>query len=310
MKAIAFTDFGVAPALLDVPMPEPAPGEVLVRVDHSSINGFDLAVGAGKVKGAMEHRFPVVLGRDFAGTVEAIGNGVTTVKPGDEVFGVVSYKYLGPGSFAEFVSVQEGVGLAKVPSGVEMATAGALGLAGAAAHAAVAAVSPSSGDTVLIGGATGGVGANAIQLAAMRGAEVIATARPGAETEFVKSLGARHAVDYTAGTADQLRVLAKDGVQAAIHLAGDGLELADLVADGGRFASTLGLGPDQLPNRNVQATAIVSTATNDVLSELAVHVAAGRLQVPVQHTYKLEEVPQAMADFTKGSLGKFAVAIG
>jgi NADPH:quinone reductase-like Zn-dependent oxidoreductase len=309
MKAIAATDFGIAPELLDLPVPEPGPGEVLVRVDHSSLNGFDLAVAAGMVKGMMEHRFPVVLGRDFAGTVEEVGDGVTTVKPGDEVFGVVSHKYLGPGSFAEFVVVSEGVGLAKLPSGVDPTTAGALGLAGSAAHASIEAVAPSSGETVLIGGATGGVGANAIQLAVMRGARVIATAKPGEETEFVKSLGAHHAVDYTAGTAEQVRKLNTDGVHAAIHLAGDGLELADLVSDGGRFASTLGLGPDQLPNKNLQATAVMATATNPVLGELAAHVAEGRLQVPVRHTYKLQEVPQAIEDFSKGSLGKLAIQI-
>ena len=309
MRAIAFTDFGVAPAIHDLPVPEPGPGEVLVRVHHSSLNGFDLAVASGMVKGMMEHRFPVVLGRDYSGTVEAVGSDVTSVKPGDDVFGVVSHKHLGPGSFAEFVVISEALGLAKVPTGLHEPTAGALGLAGAAAHATIEAVAPSSGETVLISGATGGVGANAIQLAAARGATVIATAKPGDEAEFVKNLGAHHTVDYTARMSEQVRGIKADGVHAAIHLAGDGLQLADLLTEGGRFASSLGIGQDQMSDRSVQATAIVATPTTDVLDQLAAEVVAERLQVPVQHTYKLEEVPQAITDFAKGSLGKLAIQV-
>jgi NADPH:quinone reductase-like Zn-dependent oxidoreductase len=310
MKAIATTDFGVAPELLDLPVPEPGPGEVLVRVNRSSLNGFDLAVASGMVKGMMEHRFPVVLGRDYAGTVEAVGEGVTSVKPGDEVFGVVSHKYLGPGSFAEFVVISEALGLAKKPTGLDEATAGALGLAGAAAQATIDAVSLSPGETVLIGGATGGVGANAIQLASARGADVIATAKPGDEEAFVKDLGATHTVDYTAPISDQVRSIRADGVHAAIHLAGDGLQLAELVSDGGRFASSLGIGQDQLSGMNVQATAIVAAPTREVLDRLAAEVVAERLRVPMQHTYKLEETAKAIADFSKGSLGKFGIDIG
>jgi len=309
MRAVAITDFGVAPKLLELPVPKPGPGEVLVRVEHASLNGFDLTVASGGAKDYMEHRFPVVLGRDFAGTVEEVGTGVTSVAPGDEVFGVMTGKYLGPGTFAEFTLVPEAMGLAKIPVGLDHSVAGALGLAGTAAYTAVDAVAPSSGETVLIGGATGGVGANAIQLAVARDAEVIATAKPGSETDFVQSLGAKHAVDYTAGTADQVRALKADGVHAAIHLAGDGFELADLVAAGGRFSSSLGIGADQLAERNLQATAIVAQPTKEVLDRLAAEAAAGRLQVPIHHSYKLEEVPQALEDFAQGSLGKLAVAI-
>ena len=73
MRVFALPDFGTEPTLLDVPTPEPGPGEVLVRVHATSLNGFDLSVGASRLEGMMEHRFPVVLGKDFAGTVEAVG---------------------------------------------------------------------------------------------------------------------------------------------------------------------------------------------------------------------------------------------
>jgi D-arabinose 1-dehydrogenase-like Zn-dependent alcohol dehydrogenase len=77
MRAVAFTDFGAAPALTDLPVPEPGPGEVLVRVRASSVNGFDLGVLGGFLKGVYEHEFPVVLGKDFAGVVTAVGEGGT-----------------------------------------------------------------------------------------------------------------------------------------------------------------------------------------------------------------------------------------
>ena len=77
MRAIAVTDYGTPPSLTEVAKPEPGPGEILVRVRASSINGFDGAVAAGMLKGMMEHRFPVVLGKDFAGDVEKLGEGAT-----------------------------------------------------------------------------------------------------------------------------------------------------------------------------------------------------------------------------------------
>ena len=178
MKAIAIDDFGAPPSLHDLPVPAPGEDEVLVRVQASSVNGFDVSVANGRLKGMMEHRFPVVLGRDFAGTVEAAGPGVQSLRPGDAVFGVVTKPALGDGAFGEYVTAPVAY-TARVPAGLDLAVAGALGLAGTAALAAVDAVAPLPGQTVLISGATGDVGAFAVQLAAASGAYVISTARPG-----------------------------------------------------------------------------------------------------------------------------------
>jgi NADPH:quinone reductase-like Zn-dependent oxidoreductase len=309
MRAVGLESFEEGPKVLEVPVPQPGPGEVLVKVSHSSINGFDVGVAFGMVKDMMEHRFPVVLGKDFAGTVEAVGEGVSGFSKGDAVFGVLMREYVGDGTLAEYVVIPEAIGLTRLPQELDPATAGALGLAGTAAHATVGATSPVAGETLLIGGATGGVGAKAIQLAARRGASVVATARPGEEADFVTGLGAKHTVDYTADVASQVRAIAADGVDATIHLAGDGLELAGLVRPGGRFASTLGVGPDQLSDKDLEATAVVAMPTRDVLDTLAEKVVAGELQVAIGRTYELEQVPQAIKEFAQGSLGKFAVTI-
>jgi NADPH2:quinone reductase len=88
MKAIALHDFESGPAASELPTPEPGNDELLVRVLGSSVNGFDVAVASGMLKGMMEYRFPVVLGTDFAGTVEQVGAGVSRYRAGDEVFGI------------------------------------------------------------------------------------------------------------------------------------------------------------------------------------------------------------------------------
>ena len=126
MKAIAIDDFGAPPSLHDLPVPEPGEGEVLVRVRASSVNGFDVSVAGGYLKGMMQHHFPVVLGKDFAGTVEAAGPGVQSLRPGDTVFGVVAKAALGDGAFGEYVTAPEAY-TARVPAGLDLAVAGVLG---------------------------------------------------------------------------------------------------------------------------------------------------------------------------------------
>src|SRR5215510_14677953 len=107
MRAVVTEDYGSGPTLSDVSRPEPGPGEIRVKVLCSSLNGFDIAMAAGYLKGLMEHRFPAVLGRDFAGTVDEVGAGVTAFAPGDDVFGVVLTQPLTAGAFADYVVMPE-----------------------------------------------------------------------------------------------------------------------------------------------------------------------------------------------------------
>jgi NADPH:quinone reductase len=308
MRAIAIDDFGVPPRLHDLPVPEPGEGEVLVRVRASSVNGFDVSVAGGYLKGMMEHRFPVVLGKDFAGTVEAAGPGVQSLRPGDTVFGVVAKAALGDGAFGEYVTAPEAY-TALVPAGLDLAVAGALGLAGTAALAAVDAVAPLPGETVLVSGATGGVGGFAVQLAAARGAYVVGTARPGEDDAYLRDLGARDTVDFTGDVPAAVVALRPGGIHAVVHLAGDGLELADLLVPGGRIASTLGLSGDQLDGRAVQVMPVLALPASRILGRLAADVVYGQLTVPVQRTYALADVPRALADFAAGTRGKLAISV-
>ncbi|MFF0865865.1 NADP-dependent oxidoreductase [Nonomuraea sp. NPDC003560] len=313
MRAVMLNSVPADPALADLPVPRPEAGEVLVKVTGSAVNGFDLAVAAGYLQQMMEHRFPLVVGKDFAGTVEALGEGAEGFAVGQPVFGVVMKPFLGPGSMAEYVTVSAGYGIAPLPEGLAAAEAGALGLAGTAALDSLDAVALTEGETVLISGATGGVGALAVQLAAARGARVIATARPGAEADFVTGLTAAEVelVDHGGDLPAQVRALAPAGVDAVLHLAGDGAELAGLLRGGGRLASTLGLTQDAVQDAVPGAAITVHTVMADpnprTLSELAARVAAGALRVPVTATYPLEQAPEAFAAFRAGTLGKIAV---
>jgi NADPH:quinone reductase-like Zn-dependent oxidoreductase len=311
MRAFAMNDFESQPTIVDLPRPEPGPGEVLVRVRASSLNGIDLGTAAGMLKGMIEYAFPVVLGKDFAGTVEATGPGSNKFAIGDSVFGVVfNPTPLNTRAFAEFVVVPEEPHITRIPEGLDFAHAGAIGLAGTAALQAVEAIASAPGEAVLISGATGGVGALAVQLAARRGSTVIATARPGDEAEFVQGLGAAHTVDYAGDPTAAVRAIRPEGVDGIIHLAGDGVALAELLVPNGRFASTVGVGPDQLAGRPLTATSIMANPETSVLDQLASAIVAGELRVPIHRTYPLDQIGQAMADFGGGTLGKLAIAVG
>lgn len=309
MRALALTQSGATPELIDLDIPEPADGEVRVRVRAASVNGFDLSVAAGYLEGMMEHRFPVVLGKDFAGTVDAVGAGVDGYAVGDRVFGVVTKPYLGDGSFAEYVTVPTSVGIAHLPDDIDDVHGAALGLAGAAALQVVDAAELQAGQTVLVVGATGGVGNQAVQLAVHAGCEVIATAGTPEEQELVGTLGATTSVDYRGDVAAAVREQQPDGVDAVIHLAGDPTAVVSLVKPGGRFASTMLGSPDEVPVDDVTVVGIYADPTPQTLTRAASLHVEGVTDVRVQETHPLEDAPAALEAFTAGTRGKVVVTV-
>jgi len=305
MNALAVTGRGAFPAVIEIADPAPGPGEVLVGVEAASLNGIDVAVAGGYLWDRMPHTFPVVLGRDFAGVVRAITPGVE-VPVGTRVAGVSTRLELGPGPIGELFTTSA-ADIAVVPDGVTSAQAAAVGLAGITAFDLVTAADVSAADTVLVSGATGGVGAFAVQLAAARGATVIATARPGAGEEFVRRLGAAHVVDYGGDLATAARAVATSGVTAILHAAGDPAQLAGLLTRGGRFASALGVTGDQLGRDDLAVTAVMGAYTPEKLGSLLADVAAGKLVAPIASVYPLDDAAAALTAFGSGKLGKIVV---
>ena len=312
MRAFVLTELGAELEVTDIEIPEPAEFEVRVRVHAASVNGFDLAVAAGYVKDMIEHRFPVVLGKDFAGVVDAVGPGVVDYAAGDRVFGVVTKPYLGDGSFADYVTVPVAVGLAKLPDSVDFTTGAALGLAGAAAQDSFDAAEVQSGQTVLVAGATGGVGNQTVQLAKNVGATVIATAATDAEKALVTSLGADTTVDHTLDPSELVAAVRKtypEGVDVVFHFAGDPTILLGALRPGGRLVSTLIGSPDQVPTEDATVIGIYADPAPATLDRLATDNAGNATQVTIQGTFGLDQAPGAFAAFGSGTLGKVVITL-
>ena len=310
MKSFAVPARDTQPTLTDLPQPEPAAGEVLVEVELASVNGFDLSVAAGYVWDMVPHEFPVVLGRDLVGTVSAVGEGVTTVSTGDRVAGVIPGMALGPvtGSLAQYVALPADA-VAVVPAGVSAEAAATTGLAGVAALDSLDALDVQAGDVVLVSGATGGVGSIAVQLAVAAGATVIATGRPGTEADYVTGLGAHHVVDWSGDLAEQVRAIAPQGVDKALHAAGDPAALGAALRPGATVASPRSADNAQLGRDDVNAVQIMAAATGEKVARLLAQVAAGSLRVNVETTVPLDRAHEAHAAFADGTLGKVLITL-
>ena len=311
MQALALENFEKPPSIIAVPTPQPGSGEVLVRVTAASVNPYDTFVAMGAAKEYMDYEFPVVLGTDVAGIIESLGEGVDTFAVGDRVFGKIVKGSVHDGSFGEWATPLA-TDLAVAPDGLDDRAAGTLGVAGTTAMSAVEAVAPGSGETVLVVGATGGVGTFAVQLAAGRGAYVIATARPGDE-DFVTSLGAVETVDYTGDLATAVRDRHPDGIDGLIDLVNRDpavfSTLTGLVRDGGHATSVVGGAGE---STEIGRVAVSNTNSDPAhMAALARKIVDGTLRASIGRTYKLADASQALDDLTnQHTLGKLVIVMG
>jgi NADPH:quinone reductase len=281
---------------------------VLVRVHASSINPADNSIAAGMLKQmGVEYEFPVILGRDYAGVVEQVGPEVTRYAVGDGVFGFVLHANptVRDGSWAELIAAPQDMFIGQAPQGVDLATAGAAPLAGIAAITATDALELSEGDTVLIVGATGGVGSFAVQLAARAGATVIAPALPEDEA-YLRGLGVGELLPRDGDLAAAARERHPDGFDAVLDLVNYAPGVpATLVKDGGRVASPTGAAGEG-PGR----TMVMAAPTPENLEHLARLLADGTLRLHVQATYELAQAPDALTALpTTHTQGKLAIRV-
>ena len=309
MRAVVLTSAeSRSPELVDLPSPEPAAGEVRVKVVAASVNGFDLSVAAGHTKAYMEHRYPLALGKDFAGTVDAVGPDAGGYAVGDRVFGTVTKEFLGDGSFAEYVTVPVQVGIAHLPEAVSFADGATLGLAGTAAYTAVDAANIDADTSVLVVGATGGVGVQVVQLTAAAGAAVAGTSGTEAEAELLRNLGATAIIDRTGDVVDQARKVFPDGADVIVHLAGDP-KVAAAAREGGTLVSTILFDPAQVPSNTVKLAPVMANPTPQLLTRIADAHVAGHTRTVIQQTFTLDQVNDAFAAFAGGTVGKIVLII-
>ena len=207
------------------------------------------------------------------------------------------------------MTVPVAFGIAKLPDGMDFTEAAALGLAGTAAVDAFDAANVTAGQTVLVIGATGGVGQQALQLAVRAGATVIATAHSTEEIELVTKLGAAHTVDYRSDVVEQVRSVAPEGVDAVLHFAGDPAPLASVVKPGGTLISTMLRSADDVPAENAKVVSIYASPSTATLERVARHQVEKHTTVTVQRVYNLEETGEAIEQFAAGTLGKLVISI-
>jgi NADPH:quinone reductase-like Zn-dependent oxidoreductase len=312
MRAFALDDFATEGSLRDLPEPKPAEGEVEVRVKASSLNAMDWKVAKGYMKDYMEHRFPLIPGLAFSGVVEATGPGVEGLKKGDAVFGAVGKPYQGAGAFAEFATASAAAIVPK-PASLDDVVAATLPIAGTTALQAIEEAQLQPGDTVLIVGASGGVGSFATELAAQRGARVLAVGR-SENTDYLKGLGAAEVIDYREKDVTQeVRRLAPEKLAAVIDLVSDGpaLEkLTDLVRDRGIVISALGAAPQESAPRGIRGFNLAASLTRERLTQLASLLERGELQPPALQRYKLEQAASALQEAATGHVkGKVVVTV-
>jgi NADPH:quinone reductase len=309
MRAVTINDFETPPALRD-DLPEPTAGanEVLVRVKASTVNPVDNGIAAGQLKQmGVKYEFPVILGRDYAGVVEQTGSDVSSFAVGDHVFGFLLHANptAHDGSWAELITVPQDGPIAKAPEGVDITIAGAAPLAGITAMLSIDAIDVSEGDTVLIVGATGGVGSLAAQLAANAGATVVAPALPEDE-EYLRGLGVSEVLPRDGDLAAAARDRYPDGFDSVLDLVHYGPDVpASLVKQGGRVAS-----PTGAAGEGAGRTMVMAAPTKENLTRLASLLTDGALRVPVQKTYALSDAPDALAALAGSHMqGKLAITL-
>jgi NADPH:quinone reductase len=309
-RRVVATAFGGPESLSfeELELADPGPHEVRVAVRAIGVNPYDVKVYAGPGDPA---RLPLRLGSEAAGVVTAVGEDAADdrgpLSVGDEVI-----VFPAPGAYATDLLVRDAA-LTRKPEGLGWPEAATLLLAGATAVHTLTATAVAEGDTVLVHGASGGVGLYAVQLAVLRGARVVATAGEHAH-DLLRALGAEP-VAYGAGLLDRVRALAPDGVDAALDLAGtdEAMDVSlALVADRSRIATIvnfargaaegvvlLGAGPGADPGDDLRA------ASRPELARLA---AAGSLRVVLAATYPFDAVAEAHRRIATGhTTGKIAL---
>ncbi|MFI1328832.1 NADP-dependent oxidoreductase [Streptomyces sp. NPDC020845] len=303
MRAIGIERFGDTPELKKLPVPEPGSGQVQVAIEAAAISPLDMAIASGALAAIGEYRFPLTLGMDGAGTVIAIGDGVTEFRVGDRVFGQFWSRPLRCGTFAEVCVVQAAPAfgaLTAVPDELPSHVAAALPTSGMTALGAIDHARVPEHGTLLVIGATGGVGTFVVQAAAARGLRVIATASAQL-AEQVRELGASDIVVRGAEPLPQaLRGLEPEGFDAILDLVGDRSltsGVAGAVRDGGALLSTaFGLDERLLADERIRTANYRLDRKPERLAELTRLVTAGAIRPVIGAELPLEEAPRALLD--------------
>jgi NADPH:quinone reductase-like Zn-dependent oxidoreductase len=295
MRAVVVRTYGGPEALevIDVPVPEPGRGQVRIRVEAAAVNPVDIATREGLMNvarpGVIRERSQVGIGWDVAGVIDATGPDVTGFAAGERVIGLRDRLDLPLGTYAEQV-VLDAADVARTAAGSDSTALSTVPLNGLTAIQALDILAPLAGQTVLVTGAAGGLGAFSVELAAMRGLRVIAAAGDG-DQKLARSLGAAEFVPRSADLAAAVRDLVPGGVDAVFDAAVLGYPALDAVRARGAFAAFVGTGP--VPVRGIRVVPVNIHADGAALAGLGGLAAAGKLTLRVADTYPLADAARA-----------------
>ncbi|WP_067825599.1 NADP-dependent oxidoreductase [Actinomadura kijaniata] len=306
MRAVVVRSFGGPEALevVEVPEPVPGPGQVRIRVAAAAVNPVDALTRSGLMTEfgelAAGSRPAYGIGWDAAGTVDAVGEGVTRFAVGDQVIGARDRLDTALGAYAEAV-VLDADAVAAAPRGVDAAHAATLPLNGLTAWQALDLLDLPAGATLLVTGAAGAVGGYAVELAAHRGLRVVAQAG-AADEELVRGMGAELFVPRGEHVGDAVRALVPGGVDGALDAALLGAGALDAVRNRGAFVAVNGGPVVPSPLRGTRVQNVWAAGDAAQLGELSALVDAGRLTPRVARTLPLEGAAEAHALLAKGGL--------
>ncbi|MGV9933654.1 NADP-dependent oxidoreductase [Streptomyces olivaceoviridis] len=287
MKKVSFAEFGGPDVLqlLDAEEPHAGPGQIRIAVRAAGVNPVDWRIREGQVLGAHPIELPSGVGLDASGVVDEVGEGVEGVEVGDRVFGE------GSSTYAEFAVLSA---WARMPEGLTFEEAAGYPSVVETALRVIREVGVQSGETLLVSGASGGVGSAVLQIARDRGIKVIGTAG-AANQDYLRSLGAV-ATTYGDGWVERVRELGH--VDAALDLAGSGVlrELVELTRDAQRVISIADL---KAPEFGVRFSGVAGSMP-EALAEAVSLISRGKLHIPVEKSYTLAEAPAAHIDSQAG----------
>lgn len=308
MKAVAVTSFKAIPQLMDLPEPQVKQGQLLIRLAAAGLNPFDWKMVDGILKDHMPHVFPLIMGVDGAGVVEATGAGVTRFKKGDRVYGQMLHAPVGEGSYAEFVVVPEKAAIAVAPETLSLTDAAAAPTAGMTALQLLDKLGLSAGQTLLLIGATGGVGSFVIQLAKARGLRVVASVSSAEDAERMKALGAESTVNYKENEVYPGNV---DALVDLVDQAADFAEKTALVKPGGAVLTTQFVADKTaLQARQLRGGNFETKGTPASLDALRQSIDKGEIKIPVDRKVSLAQAPAAIAESRElKSKGKTIIVI-
>src|SRR6201986_4997044 len=298
MKAVRVLEYGAQLVFDEVPTPPIAADEVLVKVTSTAVNHVDLVKASGTARQVLPIDLPWIPGHEFSGVVEQIGSDVRGYAPGDAGLGATS----GMGSYAEYLAVKAAV-IARKPSNLSFEEAASVPVAAQTAwHGIFTHGHLEKGQTVLIHGGAGAVGAYAVQLASHAGATVIATAS-GDDEAYLKSIGASRVINYREA---QFETVLRDKVDVVFDLVGGDTQNRSflILKEGGYLISAVQpVSQEEAAKHHVTGAMMRLAPSGDVLGRIARLLEEGKIRPDVAKVYALGDAAQAWKDIAENLPG-------